>query len=59
MSDQIDYEFRTETVTTLRDSKAVARIVTKMGKKGWELYDKQDGGILFGRARLVFRRPKR
>lgn len=53
-----EYEYRTEKLATLRDSKKLAKLVTKLGEQGWELYDKQDGGIIFGRARVVFRRPR-
>lgn len=51
-----DYEYRTETLGSLRDSKRVSKLISKLGRDGWELVDKQEGGILFGRARMTFRR---
>lgn len=52
-----EYEYRTETLGSLRDSKRVSKLISKLGRDGWELVDKQEGGILFGRARMTFRRP--
>ena len=52
-----EYEYRTETLGSLRDSKRVSRLITKLGRDGWELVDKQEGGVLLGRARMTFRRP--
>lgn len=53
-----DYEYRTEKLPSLRDSKKLAKLVRKYGERGWELVDKQEGGLIVGSARVTFRRPK-
>lgn len=52
------YEYRVETLASLRDSKALSKMIVKLGEQGWELVDKQSGGLLFGKSRVTFRRPK-
>lgn len=52
-------EYKTVSLPSLRDSKKVSKLVRKNGEKGWETVDKQEGGLLFGRARITFRRPKK
>lgn len=53
-----EYEYKTKSLASLRDSKRLAKMIRKNGERGWEVVDKQEGGILFGRARVTFRRKK-
>lgn len=54
----VDYEFKTASLPSLRDSRRLSKLIRKYGKQGWEMVDKQEGGLLFGRATVTFRRPK-